>query len=253
MKSLAILFGLVAFFATELAFADATAASISGTVQVQTGSAAPRALRQGDVVRQGDTVSTGAASSAVLRFEDGQIAALAANSRMAITTYNYNSQSQSGNVLLSLISGGMRAVSGLIARNKPANVTYKAASATIGIRGTDTDLLMGPAGVVAMVNEGGIIFSLPGQEPVVILAGQAIHLKPDGTFSQGAIQQIAGQLAQTPGGQQILDALNGLQGLSAMLGTPPPGAGAPPATGLVVTPGPPPGASTAGGGGASAR
>jgi hypothetical protein len=250
MKKLAALFGVISFFVAALAFANATATSVTGTVQAQAGSAPARTIRQGDIVRQGDTISTGASSSAVLRFEDGQIVALTANSRMTISNYSYNSQSGSGNVLLSLIGGGMRAISGLIGRNSPQNVTYKAASATIGIRGTDADIVIGPAGVVATVNDKSITFALPGQAPVVISTGEAIFARPDGTFSRGSIQQIANQLAQTPGGPEILNAINGLQGLSAMLGAAPPGTG----TSLTVTPGPPPSSSSsAGGGGASTR
>jgi hypothetical protein len=245
MKKLAVLLGCLAMLVTEFALANATATSVTGSVQAQAGSAPARVVRLGDTLRQGDTV-------VVLRFEDGQIAALAANSRMAITTYTFNSQARTGNVLLSLIDGGMRAVTGLIGRSAPANVAYRARSATIGIRGTDSNVVIGPNGVVATVNDGAISFALPGQDPVVITAGEGVFARNDGTLTRGAIQQIANQLAQAPGGDAILAALNGLQGLSALLGVPPPGPA--PASGLVTSPGPPSGgASSAGGGGASAR
>ncbi len=58
---------------------------------------------------QGDTVFTGPASSVVLKFDDGQVAALSANSRMQVTAYAYNPETRTGNVLLSLVVGGMRA------------------------------------------------------------------------------------------------------------------------------------------------
>jgi hypothetical protein len=252
MKTRCAFFCLMLVSMTPDAFANATATSVNGTVQSQVGTAPARAVRQGDTLRQGDTISTGPASSAVLRFEDGQIAALSANSRMTISTYAYNAQAGSGNVLLSLLSGGMRAVSGLIARRTPQNVAYRAANVTIGIRGTDTDVVVGPAGVVATVNEGSISFALPGQEPVVISAGEAAFARADGAFTRGAVQQIAAQLAQTPAGQQILDALNGLQGLGALLGVPvPSGPGV--STRVGVTPGPPTGSSAGGGGAASAH
>ncbi len=111
------MFGLMATLATTLAFANATAYSVSGNVTAQTGAAAPRLVRQGDTLRAGDTVITGAASSAVLRFEDGQIAALSANSRMLIQASDYNAQAKTGNIVLNLLSGGMRAITGLIGRN----------------------------------------------------------------------------------------------------------------------------------------
>jgi hypothetical protein len=66
----------------------------------------------GDVVKAGETVSTGAGSNVVLRFDDGQIVALSANSSMTVSTYTFNRQAGSGNVVLSLISGGMRAIQG---------------------------------------------------------------------------------------------------------------------------------------------
>jgi hypothetical protein len=249
MKSIRVVMGLIALLIAPSVFANATATSVTGTVQAQAGSAPTRIVRQGDVLRAGDTVTTGAGSSTVLRFEDGQTAALSANSRMTISSYTFNRQAGTGNVLLSLLDGGLRAITGLIGRNDPAKVTYKAASVTIGIRGTDTDIVVGPAGVVATVNDGSISFAMPGQAAVIISAGEAAHARPDGTFSRGAIQQIANQLGQTSEGQQILAALNGLQGLSELLGAP---AGASTSNGLTVSPGPP-GSGSSGGGGTSTR
>ena len=248
MKKIGWILGMLALLVADLAFANAIVTSLTGPVQVQSGDAAAHALRLGDTVRQGDTVITGPQASVVLRFEDGQITALAANSRMTVTTYNYSAQSQGGSVLLSLIVGGMRAVSGLIGRNQPQNVRYKAANATIGIRGTDADLFSNDSGVTATVNDGSITFAMPGQAPVVISTGEAIHLRPDGTFSRGAVEQIARELAQTPQGQQVLDALRDLDGLAAALNQGATQSG--PATGVLLTPG---NGSSAGGGSASTR
>ncbi len=79
MKTISVLLALTALLFTDLALAaGAQVTSLTGTVQVQTGAAAPRTLRQGDQVAQGDTVSTGPGSSVVLRFDDGQVAALTA-------------------------------------------------------------------------------------------------------------------------------------------------------------------------------
>ena len=146
MKRIAVLLAFVAFAFTEMVFASAVATAITGNTSVQTGTAPTRPLRTGDRVNQGDTVITGAASSAVLKFDDGQVAALTANSRMTITTYSYQPQAQRGNVLLSLVNGGMRFITGLIGKNTPQNVGLRAATATIGIRGTDiTCVRMAPS------------------------------------------------------------------------------------------------------------
>jgi hypothetical protein len=207
MKKLSVLLAFLAFFFAEFALAQsAVATSAIGTVQVQTGTASARPLRQGDEVRQGDTISTGAASSAVLKFDDGQIAALTANSRMMITAYQYNAQARTGNVLLSLINGGMRAITGLIGRNQPERVAYRAATATIGIRGTDGNIATNGTDVVVSVNEGVMTVTIAGQT-IVLNAGQAMQFT-NGKVSQGTIQLILSQLS--PALQQQIGGIDGL-------------------------------------------
>jgi len=120
MKKLSVFLALVTLFFAQLALAaGAVVTSTTGTVSVQTGQASSRALRTGDQVAQGDTIITGANSAAVLKFDDGQVVALTSNSRMQVTNYQYNPATESGNVLLSLVSGGMRAITGLIGREPP--------------------------------------------------------------------------------------------------------------------------------------
>lgn len=195
MKKLSAFLTLVTLLFTGLALANtATLTSVTGSVQAQTGTAPARALRVGDVVRQGDTIVTGAASSAVMKFEDGQVAALTANSRLAITAYQYNPTSQSGNVLLSLINGGMRAITGLIGRRSPENVSYRAATATIGIRGTDVTIVTSGGNVIVTVLDGVISFAFPGKPTINIPAGEGVNARTDGTFQQGAIATILNSL-----------------------------------------------------------
>src|SRR5438270_9620348 len=77
MKKISMLLALVACAFAQLVFANsAIVTSITGTVTATTGGAAARTLRQGDEVMQGATVSTAVNSTAVLRFADGQVAAL---------------------------------------------------------------------------------------------------------------------------------------------------------------------------------
>ena len=211
MKKISAFLTLITMLFAGLALANtATVTSVTGSVQAQAGTAPARGLRVGDLVRQGDTVITGAASSAVLKFEDGQIAALTANSRMAITAYQYNPSTQSGNVLLSLIDGGMRAITGLIGRRTPDNVAYRAATATIGIRGTDVTIVTSQGNVIVTVTEGVISFAFPGKPAVTIPAGQGVNARTDGSFQQGAVAAILSSL--TPAEQA---AVGGVTTLSA--------------------------------------
>lgn len=203
MKKLSALLALWVLLFAGLALANtATITAARGTVQAQAGTAPARVLRVGDLVRQGDTVITGAASSAVLRFEDGQVSALTANSRMTITAYQYNPQTQSGNILLSLIDGGMRAITGLIGNRTPSNVAYRAASATIGIRGTDVTIVTAQGNVVVTVNAGVISFQRvnvttgqPIGQPTTVNAGEAAAALASGQVSTGTAAEVAATVA----------------------------------------------------------
>ena len=213
MKRVSAFLALVALLFAGLAFANtATVTSSTGTVQVRTGTAPARVLRTGDLVRQGDTVTTGPVSSAVLKFEDGQVAALTANSTMTVTAYQYNPQTGGGSVLLSLINGGMRAITGLIGRRTPNNVAYRAANATIGIRGTDVTIVTSQGNVVVTVTEGIISFAFPGRPTVTVPAGQGVNARTDGTFQQGAAQSIIQSLPP-----EVQQAIGGIATLTAAI------------------------------------
>jgi len=190
MKKISVLLALLALFCANLAFAaGAIVTSLNGSAQVQTGSQTPRTLREGDTVNQGDTVFTGGASSLVLKFDDGQVAALTSNSRMTVTGYQYNATASSGSVLLSLITGGMRTITGLIGHRNPSNVTYRAATATIGIRGTDVTFATQGNEVLVTVSDGSVSVTIDGKS-YTVSAGQALFYKPGTGVVTGNIDAV---------------------------------------------------------------
>lgn len=194
MKRISIFLALLALFFTDLALAaGAIATSITGTVQVQTGPSSAKPVRQGDEVRQGDTIFTAGNSSAVLKFDDGQIIALTSNSRMTVTAYQYNPATESGNVLLSLVTGGMRAITGLIGRRTPSQVAYRAATATIGIRGTDGTIATNGTDVVVTVTDG-VMTLTQGNLVLTISAGEAVFTRPGQQPIRGSIASVLAQL-----------------------------------------------------------
>jgi hypothetical protein len=197
MKKISALLAFVALAFTQLVFANAVVTDLTGTVTVQVGASTPRALRLGDQVNQGDTVVTGSASSVVLKFDDGQVAALTANSRMLVSTYRYDRTANTGNILLSLVQGGMRAVTGLIGKNSPQAVSYRAATATIGIRGTDVIVTTNGKDVVVAVNDGAVSFTYEGRT-ITIPAGQAASIL-DGKVTSADRASILKAASAVPG------------------------------------------------------
>ncbi len=194
-KFISLFLGAALFCAAELAAAQAaTVFELSGTAQATPPGGTARVLRKGDSVSQGETVSTGAVSSAVLRFEDGQVAALASNSRLVISAYVYDrTDASKSNVLISLLQGGMRAVTGLIGKARPQQVAYRAAGATIGIRGTDTNVTVDGNVVAVSVTDGQVSFSFGGQT-VVLSAGQAVITTPSGAVQRVPASGLAAAL-----------------------------------------------------------
>jgi hypothetical protein len=252
MKKISVILGLLALFFMDLAFAaNAVVTSITGSAQVRAGNESPRTLRTGDEVNQGDTVSTGANSSIVMKFDDGQVAALTSNSRMTVTTYRYDAGAESGNVFLSLIGGGMRTITGLIGRRNHNNVVYRAATATIGIRGTDGTIVTNGTDVVVTVTEGSVEVNVDGHK-YLVTAGNAIYIHPGSAPVTGTIAQVTGQIPQAIASSlQESTALTGAI-VNVNPGTPRQGQGGEISQGstIVTQTGTPPGG--AGGGGSNA-
>jgi hypothetical protein len=232
MKIVSVLLAMMALLLCDAALAaSAVVTSLTGNVQVQSGAGAARTLRQGDEVVQGDTVFTGAASSVVLKFDDGQVAALTANSRMQVTAYAYDPGSRHGNILLSLVVGGMRAITGLIGHNQPSNVNFRAATATIGIRGSEGSIVTDGTSVSITVTDGAFTFTYAG-DTITIPAGRGAF-GADGKITQGTIQEIFDRLPPA-----FRDALGGLEGLENAINNARPGEQRPGAgTGSTGTPG----------------
>jgi hypothetical protein len=216
MKALSILLALMALAFTQLADASAVVTSVAGTVRVQSGQQAPRLLRQGDEVVQGDTISTGPSSSVVLKFDDGQVTALTSNSRMQVTAYEYNPQAKTGNMLLSLFVGGMRAITGLIGHAQPDKVKYRVATATIGIRGSDGTMVTDGVNVVLTVIDGEFVFTFQGKT-VNVPAGEGASASAAG-ISLATAQQILQSLPQS-----FQDAIRDAQSLQNAINSARPG------------------------------
>ncbi len=175
--------------------APAVVNDVTGTVQAIPTAGAPRTVRKGDDVNQGETIVTGANSNVTLLFEDGQIVALSSNSRMAVTAYSYNrADAGKSNILLSLAEGGMRAITGLIGKSRPESVSYRVRNATIGIRGTDITIGTVAGNLFIKVVEGEISFEFQGKTTTV-KAGEGIDARADGTVRKAALAAFVDSLS----------------------------------------------------------
>ena len=100
---------------------------------------APRTLGKGLQLQQGDRLTTSEGASAIVRLADGTRMTVRPNSELVLSHYQFRENAPDNSMLLQMIRGGFRAVTGLIAKGSPDAARVQTSTATIGIRGTDFD------------------------------------------------------------------------------------------------------------------
>jgi hypothetical protein len=133
-----------------------------------------KALTRGAELEVGDTVDT-QRGRAQLRFQDGAYMSLQPDTSFRIEEFRF-AENGTGNdgVVMSLLKGGMRTVTGLIGRANRQNYRLRTAVATIGIRGTEYAVrythsmeVFCAGGSIAVENEAGTLVLAAGQGGLV--------------------------------------------------------------------------------------
>jgi hypothetical protein len=104
-----------------------------------------RMLNEGAALFSGDTVRTAKASHAVLGFRDRTKVTVTADSEFKLEDVRFaGPRSDSGNFAVRLVRGGIRLLTGLLAKRDPKAATVGITTAVIGLRGTGTDAAIAP-------------------------------------------------------------------------------------------------------------
>lgn len=142
-------FPLLAAIVVNLLWVDAALAAtagqvthLSGTLSVKRADGTTRLLSIKSDVLEGDTLSTEAETYARVKFVDGGEVVLRPGSQLKIESYAFQpNRPEADNIVLGMIKGGLRAVTGLLGKRNRDKVTVNTATATIGIRGTHFGML----------------------------------------------------------------------------------------------------------------
>ncbi len=182
---------------------------ISGTVTVTSPDKVSRKAGPKEKIQSGDTIKTEAKSEIVIKLADESVVALRPNTQFTITEFKYEKK-PTDSTQYSLLSGIARFVTGLVGRSSPDRVRVTAATATVGIRGTDFEVAVvaedtpdARAGVYDRVYDGKTNIKLasgpsldvkaeqtafapdklkPGEEPLYILDSTPLFLQSGGGF-----------------------------------------------------------------------
>lgn len=207
--------GAIAFAWMVLASVPAWAASgyvydASGSVSVAVGKEAPRPVVMNEPVASGSVIRTGDNSHAVLKFEDGEVVSLQANSTFKVRQYRYEpKQAEESSIIFSMFKGGMRFITGEIGQRNPKAFRLATPHATIGIRGTDFLVVMANnatysqvlSGSISMSNAAGMTILTAGQKALTPSASMLTTVVPDSSVPAGTFSEIAAipVPAATPG------------------------------------------------------
>ena len=166
-----------------------------------------RALKIGDTIDAGSVISTGDRSSAVIKFEDGQVMALTERSSFRIVEYKYNKQRVSqSSAVFAMLQGGLRFISGVIGSTNRNSFRMTAGTATIGIRGTDATVTYDSVtqAVIAAVNAGALAMETPqGTQNIGVgefssfTPGQSPTVPQPTAAATAAVQTVLDNLAAT--------------------------------------------------------
>jgi hypothetical protein len=136
---------------------------VQGIASAQKPGETTRFIQKGDPINQGEVINTAGRGYAVIELKDGSKMTLRPDTSFSIPEYREGTSSDG--MLMSLLKGGMRAVTGALGKRNPQSVRVQAGSATIGIRGTSFDArLCGED----CAQEGG----RPTDKPAISLAQQ---------------------------------------------------------------------------------
>ena len=100
-----------------------------------------RELKQGDFIYVNDEIITSNRSFAVLQFEDGAKVTVRPDSTLIIETYLYNGDGND-EATLNLVEGGLRVITGAMAKTNPENYKVRTPVALMGVRGTEFSVML---------------------------------------------------------------------------------------------------------------
>ncbi|BAZ94850.1 uncharacterized protein FOKN1_2478 [Thiohalobacter thiocyanaticus] len=127
-----------------------------GEVQAISAAGEARDLRRRSPFYAGETLMTGTDATAQLRFSDGALVALRPDTEFRVDRYRYEAGGGEGDESIStLIKGGFRTITGAVGKQDPDSYRVDTPVATIGVRGTHYEAVVG-AGLAVAVWQGGV-------------------------------------------------------------------------------------------------
>jgi hypothetical protein len=109
---------------------------VNGNVRIRD-ALGERVLKSGDAVFENARLISAKDAYASMILRDGTTLVLGSNSQFEVQKFAFDATTQNGNILVNLLQGSMRMLTGLIAKVNPELIQVKTKTLSVGIRGTD--------------------------------------------------------------------------------------------------------------------
>lgn len=126
-----------------------------GQVQASQENTASRDLKRRSPIFDIDKVATGEQSKAQFRMSDGSLFALKQSTTLLVSEYNYAPAAENNSMVVELVEGGLRSVTGAIKANN-GSFEMKTPVGSIGIRGTHFEVEIVDGNMFLAVWDGAI-------------------------------------------------------------------------------------------------
>jgi hypothetical protein len=190
--------------------------SVAGDVRIVARDGAQRAAAPAAEFREGESIVTGPDALGQIRMADGALMSVRADTEMKLDRFSYTGQNDPNpSFLLSVVKGGFRTITGLIGKIKRESYRVATPSATLGIRGTDFELVhvqqqlpQTPAGTYNRVYEGVTTFQNIAGATVLVSRDQTAFVPLQGTAPPVLVAPpaaIFGRPTPPPGQRSLRD------------------------------------------------
>jgi hypothetical protein len=113
-----------------------TLKTVTGDVRLSQGGTG-QVAQEGSGLQQADRIVTGPDASATFTLKDGTVISVGPNSTLDLVKVKFDTTTQQGSVMLSLLQGTIRVVTGWLSKLHPEQVKVITPTSVVGVRGTD--------------------------------------------------------------------------------------------------------------------
>lgn len=197
-----------------------TSAAVQGSVFVST-AGAERKAQVKEQIKLDDQITTKQDSALQILLLDQSTFTVGQNCRMIIDKFVYDPSTNAGEVAATVTTGAFRFMSGNIGKKNPTNAKISTPSATIGIRGTFLEGIVG-IDAIALAQLGGIPTggANSGSASIIILRGPGPNSNTMDTPGALSVTTAGGTQSVTAPNYAIFDPGNGEPPIGPFLVTP---------------------------------